>query len=70
MFRPEHYSARASELEDLAAHISNPTMRAAYLELAHSFREMASLADLARAAKAQEIVCLAECISGETSGSH
>ncbi len=69
MFAPEHYIMRASELEAEAARVSVPSIRESYLELARSFREMANLASLARSAKDDEIVCLAEHMVGKTSGS-
>jgi hypothetical protein len=68
MFDPEHYIARASELETEAKRVSVPSIRESYLELAHSFREMASVASLARAVKDREIVCLAERMVGRAFG--
>jgi hypothetical protein len=70
MFRPEHYSARATELETEAKRLTNSRIRESYLELARSFREMANLASLARAVKDDEIVCLAERMAGKISSSH
>jgi hypothetical protein len=70
MFEPDHYSRRASELESEAKRMSDSPVRESYLELARSFREMANLASLARAAKDDEIVCLAERMTGKTSGPH
>ena len=70
MFGPEHYIARATELEAEARRVSVPSIRESYLELARTFREMASLASLARAAKDEEIVCLAEPMAGRTSDPH
>jgi len=70
MFGPEHYSARASELEAEAKRLIDSRIRDSYLELARSFREMANLASLARAAKDDEIVCLAERMVGKTSSRH
>jgi hypothetical protein len=46
VFGPEHYSARASELEAAGERISDLSIRMSYLELARSFREMAKLASL------------------------
>ena len=43
MFTPEHYAARASELEAAAELVSDKNVRATYLELARSFREMADV---------------------------
>jgi hypothetical protein len=43
-FKPEHYSERASELEAAAKLVSDAKIRAAYLELARSFRSKAELA--------------------------
>ena len=65
MFGPEHYSTRASELEVEAKRVSDSDIRDSYLELARSFREMADLSSLARAAKDEEIVCLAERMIGK-----
>jgi len=48
VFEPEHYSARASELEAAGKRISDSNIRASYLELARSFREMANLVSLTR----------------------
>jgi hypothetical protein len=66
VFGPEHYSTRASELEAEAKRVSDSNIRDSYLELARSFREMADLSSLARAAKDDEIVCLEERMVGKT----
>jgi hypothetical protein len=66
VFGPEHYTTRASELEAEAKRVSDSNIRDSYLELARSFREMADLSSLARAAKDDEIVCLAERMVGKT----
>ncbi len=60
MFGPEHYRARASELEALAAQATHPNIRASYLDLAHRFREMANQASLADKAKRSKAAKLAE----------
>jgi hypothetical protein len=66
MFKPEHCSARASELEALAAHCTDHNIRASYLELAHGFREMANMASRYD----DEALRLAERIIGKTSSHH
>jgi hypothetical protein len=66
VFGPEHYTTRASELEAEAKRVSDSNIRDSYLELARSFREMADLSSLTRAAKDDEIVCLAERMVGKT----
>jgi len=67
MLGPEHYIARASELEAEAKRASNSSIRGSYLDLARSFREMANLASLARSAEKAEAVSLAERMAGKTS---
>ena len=62
MFGPDHYTARASELEVAASRVSDSAIRASYLELARNFREMANLASLAPNAKDAEACRLAELI--------
>ena len=69
VFEPEHYSTRASELEAEAKRVCDSDIRDSYLELAQSFREMAHLSSLARAAKDEEIICLAERMVGRTNRS-
>jgi hypothetical protein len=44
MFAPDHYEARASELEVAAEAVSDSSIRAKYLELAQSFRDLADVA--------------------------
>jgi len=46
MFKPEHYSGRASELEALAKGISDLTTREMCLELARRFRDIANVKNL------------------------
>ena len=58
-----HYIARAFELETAAAQVSSPAIRASYLELARSFREMANLVSVA-ASSDEEAVRLAERMVG------
>lgn len=70
VFGPAYYSARASELEALATHATNPKIRASYRELANGFREMANLASLARNAKGTESARLAKRLVGKSSGTH
>jgi hypothetical protein len=70
MFGPDHYSSRASELEAEAERVFDQNIRRSYLELARSFREMANLASLARDAKNDQIICLAESLPGKTPGHH
>ena len=41
LFTLSHYLQRASECEKLAVQVSDPDMRAGYLEVAQRFREMA-----------------------------
>jgi hypothetical protein len=64
VFTPQHYSERASELESAAKQVSNPRLRAGYLELAGSFRDMANAASLAVSLKTDESVQLAERMIG------
>ncbi len=64
MFTPQHYSERAFELESAAKQVSNPRLRASYLEIAGRFREMANAASLAGSLKADESVQLAERMIG------
>ena len=63
MFSPQHYSARACDLEDAAKDVTSRTIRERYLELARSYREMANLAAIAEDV---ELVRLAERIVGKT----
>jgi hypothetical protein len=44
VFEPDHYEARASELEAAAKEVSDSAIRAKYLDLAQRFRELAELA--------------------------
>jgi hypothetical protein len=44
MFGPDHYEARAAELEAAAKAVSDSDIRAKYLDLAQSFRELAEAA--------------------------
>ena len=64
MFRPEHYSARAFELETAAARVSDPNIRASYLELALGFRKMANFASLGGNSKTGDVVHLPERVVG------
>ena len=66
MFRPEHYRARASELETAAARVSDPNIRKSYLELALGFRKMATFASLGGSSKTDDVVQLAERMVGRT----
>jgi hypothetical protein len=68
MFGPEHYSARASELEAAAKGVTNASIRASYLELAQRFREMAKIASLSQTASDAEIESLAPRMVGRSSG--
>ena len=67
---PEHYIARASELEALAIRCSDSNIRAGYLKIARGFREMANLASLLHSSKDGEIAGLAERMVGKTSEPH
>jgi hypothetical protein len=69
MFGREHYNARSSELEAAAKDVTNASIKASYLELAHRFREMANFASVAGNSSADEVVRLTERIIGKTSGS-
>ena len=64
MFTPQHFSERASELESAAKQVSNPRLRASYLEIAERFRDMANAASVAGSLKADESVQLAERMIG------
>jgi hypothetical protein len=44
---PEHYSARASELEEAAKLATNRNIKATYRELARRYRDMANMASMA-----------------------
>ena len=60
MFGREHYTARASDLEEAASCVSDSAIRESYLALARSFRKMANLASLQRSEEDAEAVPLAE----------
>jgi hypothetical protein len=47
---PEHYSARASELEEAANLATDRNIKATYRELARRFRDMADMANMANMA--------------------
>ena len=47
MLTADYYRTRAVELEVEAGRVSDVAIRASYIELARSFREMANLAKLA-----------------------
>jgi hypothetical protein len=64
VFTPQHFSERASELESAAKQVSNPRLRASYLEIAERFRDMANAASVAGSLKADESVRLAERMIG------
>jgi hypothetical protein len=50
MFGPEHYNARASELEAAAKDVTSTRIKADYLELARRYRELANLSSLSQVA--------------------
>jgi hypothetical protein len=68
MFRPEHYTRRACELEHEANRVGNLIIRASYLDLAQAFREMATLASLLERTADAEAVRVAERMVGKDSG--
>jgi hypothetical protein len=53
----------------LAAHATDPNIRASYLDLANRFRDMANVASLDNA-KRSESAKLAEGMVGKSSGPH
>jgi hypothetical protein len=70
MFGSEHYNARAYEFEVAAGRVSDFKIRASYIELAQSFREMAKVASLASTLKGDEATRLAERMIGKPSRAH
>jgi hypothetical protein len=59
MFGPEHYNARASELEAAAKDVTSTRIKADYLELARRYRELANLSSLSGSLSAGEAIRLA-----------
>jgi hypothetical protein len=68
MFGPEHYSARACELEHQAKYVGDANLREGCLNLARVFRQMANLASLAQSADDAEAIRPADRMVGKTSG--
>jgi hypothetical protein len=66
VFGPEHYSARASELEEAANLATDRNIKATYRELARRFRDMANMASVAGALAADEEKQVAERLVGKT----
>jgi uncharacterized protein YerC len=64
MFKPEHYSVRASELEALAKGITDLATREMCLELARRFRDIANVKSVTQQSDI-EVVQLAERMVGK-----
>jgi hypothetical protein len=62
---PEHYSARASDLEAAAEQIGDRNISARYLKLAQSFRELADLTGAPQKQIDAEVQALAERMVGK-----